>query len=53
MIRTSGTLAQIVAFFIDALSLAAHVLAANGNNIHLAGSESHLGNRADLVNLVN
>lgn len=53
MMRIPGPLAQIVAFFMDVLSVAAHVLAANGNNIHLADSKSDLGNHADLVNLVN
>lgn len=41
-IRISCPLAWVVAFFVDALSVASHVLAANGNNICLAGSASDL-----------
>lgn len=45
--------ARNVAFSIVIPLVAAHVLAANGNNIHLAGDQSDLGNRADLVVFVN
>lgn len=45
-------IAQTVAFSIVTPLVAAHVLAANGNNIHLAGDQSDLGNRADLVDFV-